>query len=137
MFNNQELIPLFTYGTLRINQPLHGWVENITESIHANVIGFDAKLYVSNHLHFPYLVEQEGSITHGDLFVVKNNLQFADLVNMEIAAGYKMKTIETNVGMTAITFFCDLEKVFLVNAVDTDDWVEFKNWTKKNKISAF
>ena len=134
--NELEWVPLFAYGTLRTYQPLHDWVEDLIIERHTNVYGLNSKLYVSHHLFFPYLVKEEGSATRGELFVVKNNQKFADLVDMEIGAGYKMETIETNLGMNAVTFFCDLEKVFLVSPINCDDWVEFKEWTVKNKIHA-
>lgn len=100
--------PLFVYGTLRPNFPLHGWIsEAVKESKPATLQGF--AMHVPSHGAYPVIVRSKGDRVVGDLLLVESGDALYATIQMELHAGYGLERVictltETGAHMMCVAF---------------------------------
>lgn len=124
----EETLLLFAYGTLRKDEPLHGWIEKEVVRSHGTAKMPRARLYYPKaHNGYPYLVltDSPSDEAIGEVFEVPINEQIIRMFQMEINAGYSVSEAEAELadGTTVDVAVCEWSHPTAVgDEVPGNDW---------------
>lgn len=122
-----QTISLFAYGTLRKDEPLHGWIESeIIESKGMASLKRHRLFFSSRHYSYPYLIETGlgVDVARGEVYELPLNDQVISMLQMEMNAGYTIGSVyaELDSGEEIEVVACLWQHHDFGGAVPNNDW---------------